>query len=125
MFPPWVVCLLTLGCLITRAMTVVVAILVANDPLFRPLAAILAVLMAAGLVHAFARNNKVGVFGGTVWWHHLRLVHALGYMLYAILTLLEVSWAPYVLAVDLFVAFAALFYKKVILPAKSTDQIPV
>ena len=41
---------------------------------------LIGLIIGFSFILSFIKNKKVGFFGGKVWWHNLRLVHALNYI---------------------------------------------
>ena len=60
----------------------------------------------------FTNGRKTGpeVFGGTIWWNNLRIVHALLYILFSIYALQEKDFAWKVLFFDALVGLTAFMY---------------
>lgn len=60
----------------------------------------LALTMAIGFAIKYSRHDKVGFFGGEVWWHHLRKFHAVIWLLVAALLFMDIRWAGVLVLYD-------------------------
>ena len=49
---------------------------------------LIGLIIGFSFILSFIKNKKVGFVGGKVWWHNLRLVHALNYIGFGTTTLL-------------------------------------
>ena len=56
-------------------------------------------------------KNKTGFFGGTIWWHDLRLLHSMNYLLFVCLFILTKKYYTKILVFDLFVSLIAFVVK--------------
>ena len=48
-------------------------------------------------------NKKVGGFGGKVWWKNLRLIHGINFILYSILSIMNIKNAYKLLFMDVLI----------------------
>ena len=57
---------------------------------------LIGLIIGFSFILSFIKNKKVGFFGGKVWWHNLRLVHALNYIGFGTTTLLLKEQPAYI-----------------------------
>ena len=101
------------GCIGTRLMFAYVA---KTRTEFLPYMAIVAVLIATGLMYFYlsgTRTTGPEVFGGEIWWNNLRPVHATMYMLFAALAAQKNKNAYWILFIDAMLGLAAELKKRV------------
>ena len=49
-------------------------------------------------------TTKTGFFGGTIWWHDLRLLHSINYLLFVCLFILTKKYYTTLLVFDIFMS---------------------
>ena len=63
---------------------------------------VVALLISIGFMYQFiVHPHKTGAFGGDSWWNGTRPVHALLYLIFAIMTFINPKYAYVVLLVDI------------------------
>lgn len=96
-------------CVTVRSLLVVLAKYGSNTT--RNIMASFAVIISLSFMYQFLFNpKKKGAFGGEPWWNNLRPVHALLYMLFAILIFIgkgDTAWT--VLLLDISIGTVAFF----------------
>ena len=99
------------GCIGTRLMISYLAKIV-NKKLLKIMGYIALLPVFAWIYLYFTNGRKTGpeVFGGTIWWNNLRIVHALLYILFSIYALQEKDFAWKVLFFDALVGLTAFMY---------------
>jgi cobalamin synthase len=70
---------------------------------------IFAILVGVGFLVQYLRDNRVGGFGGDVYWN--RIMHSMFYFLFAILYAMDFQQAWVVLLVDLFAGIFTVLTK--------------
>lgn len=73
-------------------------------------AAIIAVGFATIYVFKLQRAGNVGGFGGQVWWDHLRPIHAMLYLVFAMLAIAQHESAYVPLLIDISVGVLSFFH---------------
>ena len=103
------------GCVIIRTLFVIISKKIDQNKL--PYLGLLALIPAIGFTYSYIRDNKVGAFGGRAWWHNLRIIHSLTYLLFAIYALQKKKFSYMVLAFDLLfgiLAFINHYFIKIV-----------
>ena len=103
----WVVCI------IVRATIAIISTMVDKNRPIRFFSAIFTLVIGISFLHAYSKGNTVGFFGGEVWWHDLRLFHAITYTTFAVCSLHDITFAHYLLWFDVGVGGLMLFVRKV------------
>jgi hypothetical protein len=102
------------GCIGTRLMCVYVA-KTRNELL--PYMGIVAILIATGLLYFYfsgTRTTGPEVFGGEIWWNHLRPIHATFYLIFAVFAIQKKKYSFWILMVDVMVGLIAELWKRVV-----------
>lgn len=71
--------------------------LVINLPQYLFYYKILYLIMTLGFIRVYLNKADKGFFGGEVWWHDLKLVHSFLYILFIILSNLNIKESYYAL----------------------------
>jgi hypothetical protein len=92
---------LFLLCIFVRVLFILIAKNINKNNL--PYLGIIALIPAIGFSITYIKDNKIGAFGGKVWWKNLRIVHSLMYLLFAIYSLQKKSFSYIILVIDLLI----------------------
>jgi len=112
------------ACIPMRILIIVSLVIFASNNIFRSVAAVLCFMVFATFSVKYFNNDKVGGFGGQVWWHANRPKHALLYLTTGILLILKFEWAGYILAADVFIGVYSYCTKETVKTIEELD-IPV
>ena len=90
------------GCVPVRIATAIL-ILLGINPMVQGVSIFgcIAAIFSLGFVRKHFRNDKVGFFGGEVWWHHFRKFHAAIWALVSLLLFLDVNWVGFIILYDI------------------------
>lgn len=102
--------LFLMGCIPTRILIAYIAFHFSDNKSISNILAILALMISIGFFYIyFTGSRKTGVEteGKLIWWNNWRPVHGSIYLLFAVLTLLNVKNAWLLLALDVLVGLAA------------------
>lgn len=102
--------LFLLGCIPTRILIAYIAFHFSDNKSISNILAILALMISIGFFYIyFTGSRKTGVEteGELIWWNNWRPVHGSIYLLFSILTFLNVKNAWVLLALDVLVGLAA------------------
>lgn len=97
------------GCITVRILFVIGAYKASSDIL--PYLGLVGLLISMGFLYSYIKNKKVGAFGGNVWWHQLRIVHSLIYLLFAIYAFQKKDFAYLVLLFDVLLGLVSFCVK--------------
>ena len=80
-----------------------------------PYLLLITIPISLGFFYQFFRKNRrmIGAFNNKVWWHHLRIIHAINYLLFSILYILNNNNAWLFLLADVLIGvffFIANFF---------------
>lgn len=96
---------LFLVCIVVRSLLILIAKNINPNKL--PYLGFIALIPAIGFAITYLKGNKIGAFGGKVWWQNLRIVHSLLYLLFAIYALQKKRFSYMVLVFDLLLGIFA------------------
>ena len=90
------------GCVLIRSSFVLIAKKIDNDKL--PYLGYLALIPAFGFAYSyFIKSRDTNMFGLNAWWHNLRIVHSLLYLLFAIYAIQKKEFSYLVLLIDVLI----------------------
>ena len=84
-----------------------------NQPKWAPIVAIITALAFFRLwLNPSLRATGLETFGQPIWWNQMRIVHAALWMAFALAALMGKDWAWRLLALDVVVGLASVFFIK-------------
>ena len=105
-----------------RILIIVLLVIFAQNDIFRSVAAVLCFMVFATFSVKYFNNDKVGGFGGQVWWHSNRPKHAALYLTTGILLILKFEWAGYILVADVILGIYTYCTKETV---KSIEELDI
>ena len=89
-------------CVIVR-LSIAAVVLVGINPIISGISVFgfIALAMSLGFAIKHWRHDKVGFFGGEVWWHDLRKFHAGIWLLVSAFLFLDQRWAGFLIIYDI------------------------
>ena len=98
------------GCIPSR----ILLTMFAQNP--NPIMLILASVVSLGFLRLWLnpslRPTGIETFGKPIWWHDIRIIHALLWGLFVVAAIMEQPWAWKLLAVDVIVGLFSFFFIK-------------
>jgi hypothetical protein len=95
------------GCIVIRFLFVYIA---KNYTKYLSIMGFFAILISLGLFFVYFTNSRQTgreVFGDKIWWHHLRPIHALLYLLFAIFAIRNISYSWIFLLLDVIIGLSS------------------
>jgi hypothetical protein len=92
-----------IGCMTIRSIPIYIVL--QQNPILSNLSLLFYFIIGLSFMKTWvAPKHKTGFFGGTIWWHHLRLLHSTNYLLFVGLFILTKKYYTKILVFDLFVS---------------------
>jgi len=98
------------GCIITRSIFVIIALKIPK--IYLPYFGLIGIAIGLGFIYTFITNKKKGsTFGQKAWWHYLRPIHALLYLIFGYLAINKNNYSFIPLLVDVLLGlFSFIIY---------------
>lgn len=70
-------------------------------------------IIGISFIYQFFRGNTIGFSGGKVWWGNLRIIHAINYLTYVIMSYYELNYAYVPLLFDVLIGLLGFGYNRI------------
>ena len=98
-----------LGCIPTRLLFTLLAYKIKKE--YLPYLAVITLIIGLGFLRIYffvpMKEEKVGAFGGKIWWNELRLVHGFLYILFSVYAFQKKKFSWKVLLIDTIIGLFA------------------
>ena len=118
-----IIALFLLVCIPIRLFIAYCAIMVQKDNKLKNLKYFLAgfcLVIGLSFIYQYFKGNMIGGFGGSVWWGNLRILQALNYLAYVIMSYNDISYAYFPLLIDVMIGLLGFTFHHVSLDRMNT-----